>query len=54
MLRTIWMVVEGILAAFGVFTIALNTVTFIKCAKDPKVMAAANDFGRKLYDEKQD
>lgn len=54
MLRTIWMVVEGLLAAIGVFTIGLNVFAFRKSVKDPKTWAAADNLGRKLFDEKQD
>lgn len=54
MLRVIWMIVEGLLASIGVLAIGLNIFSFRKCMKDSKTMAAANNFGKKLFDEETD
>lgn len=50
MLRTIWMIVEGILAAIGVFSIGLYILLIRKSMKDPKILDMASDLGG----EKQD
>lgn len=54
MLRVIWMIVEGLLASIGVLFIGLGTFAFRKSMKDPEMMAALNNYGRKLFDEKTD
>lgn len=54
MLRTIWMVVEGLLAAFGVVAIIWNVFTFRKAIKDQKTMDLAENLYSRLVDKKQD
>lgn len=54
MLRTIWMIVEGILAAIGVFSIVLYVLLIRKSMKDPKMLDMASDLGGKLCGKKQD
>lgn len=54
MLRMIWMIVEGLLAAIGVFTIGINVLLFRKSVKDPKMLDMASDLGDKLCNKKQD
>lgn len=54
MLRTIWMIVEGILAAIG----ALSVVLYIKLAKyfyeNPEIYDRQSDISRKILGDKQD
>lgn len=52
MLRMIWMIVEGLLAAIGVFTIGINVLLFRKSVKDPKTRDIAIDLVNKLCGEK--
>lgn len=54
MLRTIWMIVEGILAAIGVLSIVLYVFLIRKSMKDPKILDMASDLGDKLCGKKQD
>lgn len=54
MLRTIWMVIEGLLAAIGVFAVGFYILLIRKSMKDPKMLDMASDLGGKLCGKKQD
>ena len=54
MLRTIWMIVEGVLAAIGVFTIVAEIRAIKYYINNPKMYDVHADMGRKMWNDKQD
>lgn len=53
MLRTIWMIIEGVLAAIGVFAIVIYIKGFKQYAKHPELLNASIDIGEKIFGDKQ-
>ncbi len=54
MLRTIWMIIEGLLATCGAIAIWATVKGVKACENDPRTKEAIMAIGDEIFDEKQD